>query len=92
MNIKKIKNAKIKLAKEDKLKEADFEARNIGHRISIVVPEDILMAFRKAASGQGIGYQTLMNQVLRGHIVGEDKVGERLERLEKAVFNQAGRR
>ena len=91
MSIKKNKTADIQYAKEDRLKDSDFEPRNVGHRISIVVPEDILMAYRKTASEEGIGYQTLMNKVLRDHIAGEDKLEERLERLEKAVFTQ-GRR
>ena len=42
MSIKKTKNADIQYGKKDQLKDSDFEPRNIGHRISIVVPEDVL--------------------------------------------------
>ena len=88
MSIKKTKNADIKYAKKDRLKDADFEPNNIGHRISIIIPEDVLMAYREQASDQRIGYQTLMNQVLRRNITDERSLGERLAILEK-VFSEA---
>lgn len=66
MSIKSTKDSQIRYGKEDKLKDSDFDSQNIGHRISIVIPEEVLMNYRKLASGKGLGYQTLMNQVLRG--------------------------
>ena len=95
MNIKKTKDAVISLAKEDKFKQGDFEPQNIGHRISIVVPEDVLMAYRKLGSEKALGYQTLMNQVLRDYVFSgkETNLTERIKRLEKAVFKkQVGNR
>lgn len=89
MNIKKTKNADIRFAKKDLLKDEDFESKNVRHRISIVVPEDILMRFREMAREKGLGYQTLMNQALREAALassGVTTLGERLEKLEKAVF------
>lgn len=88
MSIKKTKNADIQYGKKDQLQDSDFEPRNVGHRISIVVPEDVLVAYREHASEEGIGYQTLMNRVLRAQISEEGSLAERLKRLEKAVFKQ----
>ena len=34
-------------------------------RITIMLDNDVLMAFRARADAEGIGYQTLINQVLR---------------------------
>jgi len=88
MSIKKTKGADIRYGKSDQLKDKDFDSRNVGHRISIVVPEDVLMAYRQQATGEGIGYQTLMNRVLRGHLAEGETLTERLARLERAVFHQ----
>ena len=89
MHIKKTKSADIQLGKKDVLKDSDFESKNIGHRISIVVPEDVLMQFRGMAQKKGIGYQTLMNQILRETAFQEaPALDKRVERLEKAVFRR----
>jgi predicted DNA binding CopG/RHH family protein len=90
MSIKKTKGADIQYGKKDKLKDSDFEPQNVGHRISIVIPEDVLMAYRKVATEKGLGYQTVMNQVLREHIlIGEDEsLNKRIKRLEDAVFKK----
>ncbi len=94
MNIKKSKKANIKLGKKDLLKDEDFEPKNVRHRISIVVPEDVLMEFRKMAKEKGLGYQTLMNQVLRevAFTDAAPEVGKRLARLEKKVFGEGATR
>lgn len=89
MSIKKSKNADIKYGKGVGLTEADFEPQNIRHRISIAVPEDVLMAFREEAKEEGIGYQTLMNRVLRSHVKGARTLSDRLKRLEKVVFKES---
>ena len=90
MSIKRTKDADIEYGKKDRLKESDFEPQNIGHRISIVIPEDVLMAYRQAASEKGLGYQTVMNQVLREHIFSkeEENLKKRIKRLEDAVFKK----
>jgi uncharacterized protein (DUF4415 family) len=89
MNIKKTKNADIRSGKRDILKNEDFEAKNVRHRISIVVPEDVLMRFKQMSQETGLGYQTIMNQVLREASLsrsGVGTVGDRLEKLEREVF------
>ena len=42
-------------------------------RITIYLDNEILDHFREQAEGAGIGYQTLINQVLKAHIQGESK-------------------
>lgn len=89
MTIKKTKNADIRAGKRDLLKDEDFRAKSIRHRISIVIPEEVLMRFRKMAQEKGLGYQTLINQVLREASLANEGVasfGDRLEKLEKEVF------
>ena len=89
MSIKKTKNADIQYGKQDKLKDSDFEPQNIGHRISIIIPEDILTAYRKLGSEKGLGYQTVMNQILREYVSsGNESIADRIKRLEKAVFKR----
>ena len=91
MSIKKTKNSDIRYGKKDKLKDSDFDSRNVGHRISIVVPEEVLTTYRQQAIEEGIGYQTLMNRALRAHINQEKGLTERLARLEKAIFKHGQR-
>jgi uncharacterized protein (DUF4415 family) len=38
-------------------------------RITIMLDEDVIEAFRREADEHGIGYQTLINQALREHLV-----------------------
>ncbi len=59
MSIKKTRDADIQYGKKDVLKDSDLESKNVGHRISIVIPEDVLMAYREEAGKEGIGYQNL---------------------------------
>ena len=37
-------------------------------RITIMLDNDVISNFREKAKDEGLGYQTLINQVLRGHI------------------------
>ena len=91
MSIKKTKHSDIRYGKKDKLKDSDFDPRNIGHRISIVIPEEVLTTYRQKALEEGIGYQTLMNRALRAYFNQEKGLTERLARLEKAIFKQGQR-
>jgi uncharacterized protein (DUF4415 family) len=40
-------------------------------RITIMLDDDVLEAFRKQAAQRGLGYQTLINDALRQHIAGD---------------------
>lgn len=81
----------IRYAKKDVLSDEDFDPQRIGHRISIVIPEDVLMSCRNLAREKGMGYQTLMNQILRREILGDSSgktLEERLLKLEEIVMQR----
>ncbi|MCC6278271.1 MAG: hypothetical protein IT289_10185 [Oligoflexia bacterium] len=93
MSIKKTEKADIKYGKKDLLSDSDFESHKIGHRISIVIPEDVLLSLRDLAHKAGTKYQTLINKVLRDLVSGTSgsSMEERLSKLEKAVFTKGKR-
>jgi len=84
----KKKNSKIVYAKNDGVKDEWFLPENVKLRISIFIPEDVLTEFRKEAKKKNMGYQTLMNQVLRQHITKEETLEDRIVKLEKVVFKK----
>lgn len=63
----------------------EFHPKNVKVRISIMIDEDILLAFKAAADDRSIGYQTLMNQKLRDCMgdIGRS-IEDRLSALEAA--------
>lgn len=89
MSIKKAKNSKIKYGDKDLLTEHDLKSENIRHRISIVIPEDVLMNLREEAKKLGLGYQTLINQILRRHVTGQETLEERVTLLEAKLLKEA---
>ncbi len=62
--------SKAKRAKDvPHLAKLQAEAKGKGKsRITIMLDNDVLTAFRSKASAEGIGYQTLINQTLRQSI------------------------
>ena len=48
-------------------------------RITIMLDNDLLMTFRAKADAEGIGYQTLINQALRG-VAGSPPIDEAMLR------------
>ena len=68
--------SKAKRAKDDP-HLATLQAESKGKtRITIMLDNDLLMAFRAKADAQGTGYQTLINQTLR-QATGSSPVDER---------------
>ena len=68
----------------------DLSPSAVRRRISIMIPEDVLARLRQLAAVEGIGYQTLMNRILREYVLGDQSITSRLDRLERAVMS-AGR-
>ena len=50
-------------------------------RITIMLDNDVIAAFREAASKKGMGYQTLINQVLRQSFSEQPLTEESLRRV-----------
>ena len=72
----------ISYGKKDLLSADDFKSPKI--RISMMVDEDLLQTLKRKASEEGIGYQTLMQKILR-ESVGRPSREERVRRLEKKL-------
>ncbi len=75
----------IEYGTEDLLAEDEFDPKYGKERITILVDQQVVDAFREKAERQGGKYQTLMREALRMVIFGS-KVEERLQRLEAKVF------
>ena len=93
MSIKRTKDPDIKFGVKDQLKDTDFDSQNVGHRISIVIPENVLMAYRQTSSDRGLRYQSLMNDVLKKYIFSEQAgtLEARIKILEEKVFKRASK-
>ena len=70
---------KIKYGKTDTLSDADFKNPKI--RISMMVDEEIIKAFKDIAKSNGEGYQTAMHRALREAAL-KPSLEERVKKLE----------
>jgi uncharacterized protein (DUF4415 family) len=73
---------KVKYGKVDKLNDDDF--KNCKIRITMMVDEDILRAFKARAQETGEGYQTLMNRALKEASI-KPSIEERVSKLESLI-------
>lgn len=64
--------------------ENDLKPENARIRISMLIPEDLLDAYREEAAKKGIGYQTLMQIKLREGLESRD-LESRLSKIEKKL-------
>ena len=81
------KNKAIKYGKVE-LDADEFDKKYTKVRVTMMVDEDVVDAFRAEAAKKHMGYQTLMNQRLRDSISGEATLEKRLEALEKIVLKK----
>jgi uncharacterized protein (DUF4415 family) len=58
-------------------------------RITIMLDDDVLDAFRQSADEQGIGYQTLINLTLREHLARRPVDEEALRRILREELHSA---
>lgn len=78
---------KLKRVKGPKLTAEQVRAAKV--RVTTFLDEDVLAALKDTAEGSGTRYQTLLNQLLRQALIGDQRtILERIERLEKAVFKR----
>ena len=63
--MKPTKSMKMKLGKKDLLPPGPIKREDVKVRISIIFEGDLLDFYRKKAKAQGIGYQVLIQKVLR---------------------------
>ncbi len=55
---------------------------------SIRLDNEIIEVAKKKAHEEGVGYLTWLNRKLRGIVLGEEGLADRVEKLEKAVFKK----
>ncbi len=58
-------------------------------RITIMLDDDVLDAFRRSADEQGIGYQTLINRTLREHLARRPVDEDALRRILREELHSA---
>lgn len=73
---------KIVFGKSDVLTDADFKNPKV--RISMMVDEEVIKAFKQRAQEEGEGYQTLMHKALREAAL-RPSLEERVRKLEAAL-------
>lgn len=65
--------------------DVDFSPAATRRRISIMIPEDVLIKLRAKAADEGTGYQTLINTILRDAAMHGDSLAKRIDRLETSL-------
>jgi predicted DNA binding CopG/RHH family protein len=78
------KSKTVKLGKVN-IPAEDFKDQNVRASISIRVPMGMLKAYKREAEKRGIGYQTLMLEVLQNHVSAVDLEKLIDERIQKAL-------
>ena len=61
-----------------------FDPKNVKERITIMLDQDVLDAFRKKAAKAGDRYQSLINRTLR-EALARPELEERIEVLERKI-------
>ena len=77
------KNNKISYGKVE-IPEDAFEAKNVKERITIMLDQDVLDAFRLRAKQTGDKYQSLINRTLR-ESMSQPSLEKRIQVLEQKV-------
>lgn len=78
-----IKNKKISYGKVE-IPDDAFDPKNIKERITIMLDQDILDAYRKKAKQTGDKYQSLINRTLREALT-KPSLEKRIEALEQKI-------
>jgi uncharacterized protein (DUF4415 family) len=78
-----IKNKKITYGKVE-IPEDAFDPRNVKERITIMIDQDILDAYRAKAQKTGDKYQSLINRTLR-EALERPELEKRVEKLEQKM-------
>ena len=72
----------------DKAKRGPAVAAPGKTRITIMLDDDVLEAFREQAKGTGRGYQTRINAALREHVEGKSKPEAMAKTVRRAVRDE----
>ena len=80
---------KIIYAKNSVLDSDEADSKYVKILISTRLDENVLKAVKSAAAEQGIGYQTLINQVLKDHFIGNSEE-EKIRRIVREELKRTG--
>jgi predicted DNA binding CopG/RHH family protein len=79
---------KINYASKSVLDSDEFDPKFTKVLISTRLDSEVLKAVKAAAKERGLGYQTLINQVLKDHFVGNSEE-ERIRRIVREELKRA---
>jgi uncharacterized protein (DUF4415 family) len=83
------KKKDIKYGSKSVIAEGELSLSNAKVRVNAWIDGDVIEKLRSDAKKKGIGYQTLLNQVLRKAVLGEvdpiEELTKRIEELERKV-------
>lgn len=81
-----IKNKKDIIYGTVELSPDTFTPQNVKERITTMVDQDALVAFKKAAKERNMKYQTLLNQVIRAFVgLGEEDMRRKMDISEERI-------
>lgn len=88
--MKSTRKADIKFGKKDLLAEDEFNPKYGKERITILLDQQVVDAFRKKAKAEGKKYQALMRDSLKASVFTDDKsdLEKRLEKIESIVLKK----
>jgi len=81
---KKIKHGNVELGSEY------LEPKNQKHRVTFWMDGDLKEELVRQANQVGAGYQTYMHKLLRDIVFKHESLGDRIEKLERALKNRTG--
>ena len=82
-----IRKKDIEYGKKNLLSEDEFNPEYGKERITILIDQQVVDAFRTRAKKEGAKYQTLIREALKEYIFGND-FEERLRKIEDKVFKR----
>lgn len=80
---------KISYSKKSVLDADEFDTKYVKILISTRLDEAVLKAVKAAALEQGVGYQTLINQVLKDRFIGNSEE-EKIRRIVREELKRTG--
>jgi uncharacterized protein (DUF4415 family) len=88
--MKSTRKPDIKFGKKDLLAEDEFDPKYGKERITILLDQQVVDAFRKKAKSEGKKYQALMRDILKAAVFSNDRsdLEKRLEKVEAVLFKK----
>lgn len=85
----KLKDGVIQVGKVEMTDDELIESQNPKIRTTMFLEEDLIRAYKHAATKRGVKYQQLMREKLRAGLSADSDIEARLHRLEKKLLKRA---